>query len=217
MSGVDSESIINYVRYNRETISSLSKFVRRTYRKEFTSPIYIPVLNKNKLCFNYFTGIHQDVRKESVVRIVVDSGKELKLTEDMEVYSSTVGWTRVKDIRVGDSIGTQGSPICLRCGKKRFLSGFIYRAMYKNICKNCRYTIFVGNPDGEKLYKRCLQFNLVPDTDAIVCSQFELVFENIVIMEPESKKQIGLYVTSKEPHNSFTANEILVRRRTDLK
>ena len=135
MAGVDSESIINYVRYNRETISSLSKFVRRTYRKEFTSQIYIPVLNKNKLCFNYFTGIHQDVRKESVIRIVVDSGKELKLTEDMEVYSSTVGWTRVRDIRVGDSIGTQGSPICLRCGKKRFLSGFIYRAMYKNICK----------------------------------------------------------------------------------
>lgn len=208
-------SMISYVRYSRETRSTLSSFKIRTYRRDsITTPIYMPVLNKNKLCFNYYEGIHDEGRKvkTQVTRIILESGKTLLLTEDMEVYDCNLGWTQVKDVKSGSLIGVQGYSICLRCGSSKFLTGQRWIAKYRNICKECLYTYFRNNPEGERLYNRCLRFNILPLTDVNLCAQYEILYEKVERIAKLRKPVKVMYLTAKEPYNSFIANNILVRK-----
>jgi len=106
--------------------------------------------------------VHQKVEQvlskgvKEVVEVVLKSGNRLKLTPDHEVYSKKYGWKPIGDMKVGESIFSNGKLVCKRCGSTENVA---YRkdSKYQGYCRKCitRYlrknTVKTGkwiNPDG---------------------------------------------------------------------
>ncbi len=131
---------------------------------------------------------------KEVVQLTLKSNKTLVLTPDHEVLTNN-GWVEAKDLKLGDKVITNGTPVCKECNGTANVSTYKY-AKFVGYCRNCIYKFKRINGN----YKR----GWLKDTDGYiqVTSQWNhpnhtkagLVPQHVLVME----EKIGRYLTEDE-------------------
>ena len=80
-----------------------------------------------------------------VVKVILESGKSLRVTTDHEFGRPNNIWTAAEKLSPGDEVLTNGTPACSRCGGTENISTYKY-AKFPGVCKKCMYRKLRHNP-----------------------------------------------------------------------
>ena len=80
-----------------------------------------------------------------VVKVILKSGKELRLTSDHEVCVSNNNFKEVQYLKHGSTVLTNGIPICKSCGVSENVITSKY-AKFVGYCKTCMYRQYRSHP-----------------------------------------------------------------------
>ena len=126
-----------YLRFNK---------ISKSKRKDWKLPSYTRSMNVNNDVFRlneikdiYFQGIKETYK-------ICTENHQIRATADHIFYTSE-GEKRLKDIKIGDRIYTNGDLLCFLCGSAENLITYKY-SKYKGYCKVCMYRILRSNPNG---------------------------------------------------------------------
>ena len=104
-----------------------------------SSKTYIRSLLEGRFGLNEVLAVLYKGRKV-VYRLQLQSGKELKLTEDHELLAENNEWKELKYFQIGEKILTNGVPTCSRCdGTERVITN--PKAKYAGHCHSCKATL----------------------------------------------------------------------------
>ena len=86
-------------------------------------------------------GIVKDILDKGirpVVKLMLESGKELRLTSDHEICVGIDSWCPAGRLEPGMQVLTNGTPICVKCGSSEKVS-VSSTAKFKGYCRQCIY------------------------------------------------------------------------------
>lgn len=133
--------------------------------------------------------------KQPTVKLILDSGKTLSCTLDHEVATPGPVWVPAMKLKVGDTVLTNGAPICPECGTSRMRIITYKYSKYRGICLGCAHKgrrngrFITGKMFDKSGYVLVSGHQTHPHADKDGC-----VREHILVME----KKIGRYLTDYE-------------------
>lgn len=107
---------------------------------------------RNLFKLNEVLGIFHKGKKK-VLSVSLESGKNIKLTEDHELLTPDNTWKPCGSLVTGDSILINGKNICKHCGGSENIITYKY-SKFLGYCKKCMYTHFRKNCEYSDQIKR---------------------------------------------------------------
>lgn len=110
---------------------------RENYQWDPAIETYVKAMCDGQLRLHRLKNIIAKGEKKTV-KIILESGKSLRLTPDHEVAIPGNEWKAAGALSVGDSVLTNGKPVCVSCGSDCGVITYAY-AKFPGHCRKCMY------------------------------------------------------------------------------